>query len=108
MRVSGRRTSYSDSPSIFAIITLRTARRSPSRYSFANSSITGTSFAPEARLSNREPEIAAFDLTFRALKSVSLAFAPGSTEMTAEITAAHDGPVDDALGNRAGHVDFVQ
>ena len=55
--------------------------------------ITG---APLIESANRK--IPAFDLTFRAPKSVSLAFALGSQEMTAEITAAHDSAVDAALG----------
>ncbi len=52
--------------------------------------------APLIESANRK--IPAFDLTFRAPKSVSLAFALSSPEMTAEITAAHDAAVDAALG----------
>ena len=52
--------------------------------------------APLIESANRK--IPAFDLTFRAPKSVSLAFALGSPEMTAEITAAHVAAVDAALG----------
>ena len=52
--------------------------------------------APLIESANRK--IPAFDLTFRAPKSVSLAFALGSAEMTAEITAADDSAVDAALG----------
>ncbi|MCY7288598.1 MAG: relaxase domain-containing protein, partial [Cryobacterium sp.] len=48
-------------------------------------------------------KIPAFDLTFRAPKSVSLAFALGSPEMTVEITAAHDAAVDAALGYLERH-----
>ena len=60
--------------------------------------ITG---APLIGSANRK--IPAFDLTFRAPKSVSLAFALGSPEMTAEITAAHDAAVDSALGYLERH-----
>ncbi len=57
--------------------------------------------APLIESANRK--IPAFDLTFRAPKSVSLAFALGSPEMTAEITAAHDAAVDAALGYLERH-----
>lgn len=50
-----------------------------------------------ALIESANRKIPAFDLTFRAPKSVSLAFALGSPEMTAEITAAHDAAVDAAL-----------
>ncbi len=57
----------------------------------------------EPLIGSANRKIPAFDLTFRAPKSVSLAFALGSTEMTAEITAAHDAAVDAALGYLERH-----
>jgi conjugative relaxase-like TrwC/TraI family protein len=43
-------------------------------------------------------EIAGFDLTFRAPKSVSLLFALGDSRMSAEVRDAHEVAVDAALG----------
>jgi conjugative relaxase-like TrwC/TraI family protein len=60
-----------------------------------------TTDTPLIESANRK--IPAFDLTFRSPKSVSLAFALGSPELTAEITAAHDSAVDAALGYLERH-----
>jgi len=49
-------------------------------------------------LGRSAPKVAGFDLTFCAPKSVSLLWAFGSPEVTAEVVAAHVAAVDAALG----------
>ena len=49
-------------------------------------------------LNTAKRTVPAFDLTFRAPKSVSIAFGLGDEAMTDQVMAAHDASVDAALG----------
>jgi TrwC relaxase len=50
-----------------------------------------------------EGEVSAFDLTFRAPKSVSILFGIGASEVASKIRSAHDAAVADALGYLERH-----